>query len=250
MKPAYLLAISLWTTCFCSLATADNPDPNKILDQARALAAEGKYEEALQKHLWYHENAVKIDPSNSGVRRSFALAYWVELGEKYPKAKEALLAIRDKDAKAINEGRGSIDLFRDVRAINDELNEKPKTVALFKVIHDKHPDLAKLCYPSAEKDLAAGREYKIAISYIPDPLKRFDQIKERRELTLRRASGDSHRKEFAESSFTEDSCRLIEILVGGGRKPDAERVRERALTVRDDPKIREAVDKAANSQNK
>ena len=36
-------------------------------------------------------------------------------------------------------------------------------------------------------------------------------------------------KDYAEKSFVEQTCRLIEILVGAGRKEDAEGVREQAL---------------------
>ena len=111
----------------------------------------------MQKHLWFHENALKYTPSLAGVRLSFALDYWIELGKKYPKAKEALVSIRDKNTKAFSEGNGTVALFHDVRAINDNLNERSKTVALFKMLHEKFPELAKACYQFAEKDLAEQR---------------------------------------------------------------------------------------------
>jgi serine/threonine protein kinase/uncharacterized RDD family membrane protein YckC len=223
----------------------------KVLNEARTLAQQGKYEEALQKHLWFHENALKHMPALVGVRLSYALADWIKLGEKYPKAKGALVAIRDQNVKTISEGNGSFQLFHDVVAINSCLNEEPKTVELFKTLHEKQPDLAKACYHVSEKELAARREYQICISYIPDPLKRFDRIRKMRELNLKLAKDNRPQlRDYAERSFVEETSRLIEILVGAGRKADAEKVQEQALAVRDDPGIREAVEKAVQRQKK
>jgi hypothetical protein len=226
------------------LAVADDPDPLGVLNEAETLAQQGKYEEALEKHLWFHENALKHDPAMRGVRLSFALSDWVKLGHKYPKAREALVAIRDDNTKSISEGLGSIDLFHDVASINRYLEEAPKTVELFKTLHEKHHRLAEQCYRVAEKYLAARREYTLCASYIPDATKRFDRIREFRERNLEIAKDERVlMKEHAEKMFAEETCRLIEILVGAGRKQDAESVRERALAVRDDRKLRDAIEK-------
>ena len=73
----------------------------------------------------------------------------------------------------------------------------------------------------------------------------------KRELNLKSAQDNRpHMKKYAEEWFVEEACRLIEILVGVGRKPDAEKVREQALAVHDDPAIRESVDKAVQRQQK
>ena len=231
---------------FCgTLAVADDPDPQEVLNEASTLARQGKYEEALEKHLWFHENALKLQPAMSGVRLSFALSSWVDLGQKYPKAREALVAIRDGDAEAIREGRGTFELFHDVASINGYLEEEPKTVELFKTLHEKHPRLAERCYLVAEKDLAARREYTLCASYIPDATERFERLKEMRELQLKMDKDKRLRmKEYAEKSFVEQTSRLIEILVGAGRKEDAESVREQALEVRDDRRFRDAIEKA------
>lgn len=244
MKSIYLMTALSWACFCCTFALADDPDPQKVLNEAQTLARHGKYEEALEKHLWFHENALKHRPSMTGVRLSFALSYWVELGHRYPKAREALVAIRDKNTEAIREGRGFVDLFHDVASINGYLEEEEKTVELFKTLDEKHHRLAERCYIVAEKDLAARRKYMLCASYIPDASERFDRIKEMRERQLSMAKDERLRmKEYAEKSFVEVTCRLIEILVGAGRKEDAESVRERALAVRDDRKLRDAIEK-------
>jgi hypothetical protein len=248
MKSVQLLMTLVWMLC-CAVATAE--DPGKVLEEARSLREQGKYEEALQKHLWFHENALNQDSSWYGVRLSFALSDWIQLGEKYPAARKALVSIRDKNVKAITEGKGAFDLFHDLTAINEYLKEEPKTVELFKTIHQKYPELAEQCYHVAEGNLVRQREYKICIVYIPEPLKRFEGIREMRERTLKRVKKDNPElKAFAEEAFVDETGRLVEILVGVGRKQDAGKVRERALAVRDDRQVRDALDRALQSRKK
>ena len=242
---------ALWLACFCTSAAANEPDPREVLNEARDLARQAKYEEALQKHLWFHENALKHQPSMTGVRLSFALAYWIELGEQYPQARQALVAIRDKTNTAIREGNGSFELFHDVSAINGYLKEAPKTVELFKILHERLPDLAKRCYPAVEEELAAQGDYKLCSGYIPDPFARFDRIKRNRELALQLFKDHPPElKHHADKQFAEKTCSLIEILVGAGRQPEAVKIRDVALAVRDDPAIRQAVETAVDRQKK
>src|SRR5690349_10482282 len=99
MKTAFIFAGLLTAFVWNGFAHAEDQDPQAVLNEARQLAQAGKYEEALAKHLWYHENALRIQPSQLGVRVSFALAAWRDLGEKFPKAHDALVGIRDEDAK-------------------------------------------------------------------------------------------------------------------------------------------------------
>ena len=62
---------------------------------------------------------------------SSALSDWVELGQRYPKAKQALLDIRDSDTREFVEGRGNPKLFWELADIDAALGEKDYTYALF-----------------------------------------------------------------------------------------------------------------------
>ena len=64
-----------------------NPNPDKILREAQDDARAGRYPDALAKHVWFHENALTYAPAMYGVRLSFALSYWVNLGNLYPPAR-------------------------------------------------------------------------------------------------------------------------------------------------------------------
>jgi predicted Ser/Thr protein kinase len=130
-----------------TLAPGAKPDLQQILSEAQALTAGGKYEESLQRHLWFHRHALEFDPGMSAVRLSFALSYWTELARRYPKAKQALIEIRDHDASEVRAGRGYFDLFMEVESINGCLQDEAATLALFKVIEREDPQLANQCAP-------------------------------------------------------------------------------------------------------
>src|SRR5258705_11073209 len=96
-----------------------NIDPSQVFREARNLDKMGAYAEALEKHLWFHENALVHDPSLYGVRLSFALRHWVKLGDLYPPARAALESVRDVKTIALREGSLDRELFQDVASINE-----------------------------------------------------------------------------------------------------------------------------------
>jgi len=226
-----------------TVARADDPNPQQALNEARTLAGAGKYEESLAKHFWFHKNALATEPSLSGVRLSFALTDWVKLGKKYPPARDALVAIRDDDARAFEEGRGSFELFHDLSSIDGYLDDRPRTIATFKVVAAKDRKLAETCYIVAEKELLAARDFATCGEFIPDSIARLDRITANREgLVKFAAQGHPQMRQVAEDNFVEEVVRVIKILEGAGRRPEALEVRNRAILVRDVPAIRGAID--------
>jgi hypothetical protein len=210
------------------------------LHEARALAAKGRYEEALTKHLWFHEHALDDGPGLAGVRLSFALSDWVALGKQYPPARDALIAMRDEKARAIESGAGSASwtLFNDVRAINGYLDEHPRTVALFLELDERNPEAARQCYSAAEEALVAAGEYEVCAQYLGDPVERFEAIRALREMQLEIASENpllgspqSGLRLHAETHFVKHTRRVLAILEGAGRTTEAEHILELARTV-------------------
>src|SRR5258708_507286 len=76
--------------------TYTSVDVQRALEDAERFQREGKYAQSLERHIWYHQNALKYAPAQSGVRLSFALSDWAELGKVYPKALAALRSTRDE----------------------------------------------------------------------------------------------------------------------------------------------------------
>jgi hypothetical protein len=146
--------------------------------ELQRLIANGRYNEALQRCLAFH-NQFK----SAGLIR--LLPSWVELGRRYPKAKAALVEIRDRDARECSEGRGYYALFEEVSAINGALHQEDKTYELFIALRDKDPGVAQQCYALAEGLLMAKGEYQWCYDHMGEPQDRFDSFHKDvvRELT-------------------------------------------------------------------
>jgi hypothetical protein len=224
-------------------------DPKAALHDAVLLMRQGQHAQSLQKLLWFHDHALEHNVALGGVRLSFALSYWMELAKVYPEAMQALIAVRDKKATALAGGEGAFELFQDVAAINRTLGEQAKTVALFKWLLQTAPELAQHCFSIAQADLVEQSEYEVCSRCIPDPLAHIEQARMLRQISLELADenpalGASPLRGYAEQRFAGEVCRMIAILVGAGRRQEAERVRDLALTVSDDDDFREALDQA------
>ncbi|MGA2281434.1 MAG: DUF4019 domain-containing protein [Verrucomicrobiota bacterium] len=250
-------------------APGEKPDMSKILEEAKNLMAQDKYEEALQRHIWYHNHALEFDQGQTGVRLSFALADWIELGRHYPKAKQALIEIRDRDTQKLLNGKGYFNLFMDVHSINQYLGDDDATYALFKSIEQCEPQLAQQCYFVVENLLVQKGEYETCRKYMGDPQFRFDSIRRTYEAELQsgqrladvqqrtkqqiaemnRQRGWTNRPAFsppdtlammkksAEDRFVGQVRQWIEILVATGHKSDAEKIHDQALAILDDPRL-------------
>ena len=152
----------------------EKPDLRKILEEANNLTATDHFEEALQRDLWYHGHAQEFGGSASDYS---LLSQWVELGRRYPKAKQALVNIRDKDTREITEGRGYAEIFHEVQAINGELQDDDATYALFNTVRDSDPMLADQCFYYLQDLLVAKGEYQWCLKHLGDPQERFDSIR-------------------------------------------------------------------------
>jgi tetratricopeptide (TPR) repeat protein/predicted Ser/Thr protein kinase len=247
-----------------TLAPGEKPDVNKIWNDAKDLMEQGKYEDSLQRHLWYFNHALEYDQGQTGVRLSFALSQWVELGRRYPKAKQALLEIRDRDTQLLASGQGYANLFSDVNSINNYLGQDDATVALFKTIYQTDNRLAKECYFWAENLLIQHGEYELLLNCIGDPQARFESARQgfamqiqsqQRMAELRKQypapplPGGAFRPpdmgQLATNNFAGQVCKLVEILVATGHQADAEKIRDQAVTVLDDARLKSSVNDAA-----
>ena len=240
-----------------TLLPGEKPDVSKIWNDARDLMEQGQYEEALQRHLWYFNHALEYDPGQTGVRLSFALSQWVELGRRYPKAKLALLEIRDHDAQLLASGQGYARLFQDVDAINNYLGQEDATLALFKTMYANDPKLASECFYYAENLLLKKGEYELLFKCVGDPQAHFESARRGFEVQIesqqRRAemrkqhpmpAGVPAPPDFgklATNNFVRQVCKLVEILVATGHQSDAEKIQNEAVAVLDDARLKAAV---------
>jgi tetratricopeptide (TPR) repeat protein len=165
-----------------TLWPGEKPELRKILDEAEKLTATAHFEEALQRYLWYGGHAREFGGSASDYS---LLSQWVELGRRYPKAKQALMKIRDQAAHAFQDGGGYSELFQKVAGINAQLQDDEATYALFKSIQDQDPSLAQQCYFYAESLLVKHGDYELCINCMGDPQQKYDTARHSLEMGRR-----------------------------------------------------------------
>jgi len=230
---------------FTNLLLAETLDMQQYMRDTEALVKQGEYEKALERTLWFHENALKHEPGMFGVRLSFAMGDWMELAEKYPPAMKAMHKVRDEKTAKLKSGKGNFNLFMDVNAFNRTLKEEDKTIALFRLLDGKQPDLAKKCWTVAKQIVIKNKDYDLADKYLGNLLTEFDEIKERYEMMVSRSDknrpGYSHLKNLNENRFVEQTLLLIETAQALKESDTAKEIKQRALKVLDDRRLRKAL---------
>ena len=250
------LALSMCIVAGCSRQPSqqwtppEHPSPREILNEASADAEAKRYESALAKHVWYHENALKIEPAQYGVRLSFALISWVELGELYPPALEKLRSIRDKDESTMQEGETSEERFHDVAAINKYLGEDTKTTELFVWLDQNNRNFAKSVYSVAQPSLIRAKKFDLCGRYL-DPEVSFKRMLE--QYTLHKEAGGasdfkSRRLEFGRKKFTNSVATLVALLTVNGRSDEAAKIATIAEGELDDPEFKVVLARAKDGE--
>jgi|HubBroStandDraft_1064217.scaffolds.fasta_scaffold310680_1 hypothetical protein len=163
----------LQSEIICSVSA---PDPKEVLRQARQLVKSHQGSAALEKYIWFHDHALDAGMSLCGVRLSFAISEWVDLGEVYPPARRALESVRDAKTESLMQGTYDVSLFRDVASINRALGQVERTRDLFKTIAGADRGVAEKCFHIALESLAHTKEFGLARSFMPDPRKEIDHF--------------------------------------------------------------------------
>ncbi len=243
------VVLLLWSQ---SMSIADdwtppkNPDPSRILDEAQDDARNGRNKAALAKHIWFHNNALKHNRALYGVRLSFALSYWGNLGKKYPPALTELRKIRDKAAESVLKGNTPRESFRDFAAINEQLRENGETAELFSQLDRKKPKVAKTVYFIAQPALIDAKQYKLCARYV-DPKKDLETMIKTYRAGLERSKipklGKRH-LEIVNRLFTRDAATLVALLAVTDMKDAAEQIANSAKKVRDDMAFHRVLDEA------
>ena len=116
-------------------------DPPKWLRLAEEWRDAGRFADALRAHEYYHDNALLVHGgSQYGVRLSFALSDWVDLGRLYPPARKALDRRR---AQAATKGLGpppDREMFHEALAIDEARRDDRASLELIDAFEAACPD--------------------------------------------------------------------------------------------------------------
>jgi hypothetical protein len=254
MAPLPVFALSLAVAAAAAVNAAPPPDLLKFRQDTQALVREGKYPEALGRQMWFHEHAHEIDPGLAGVRLSFALSDWKELGDVYPPARAALVANRDRKTRHLLDTGEDWDGFQEVTAINRVLGQPQKTVELFQRIGERYPELARRAWNVAEDAVLAARRYDLARPYLTDPVEEFRDLRElyQEMKKVERSVPVPLLARLGRNPIEEDfvvrSVQLIQAALALDQRGGAEQVQREALAVIPDRRLREALPSSGGVQ--
>ena len=227
-----------------------SPDPSAILHEAVDDARNGHYALALTKHNWYHDNALKHQPSQYGVRLSFALRYWHELASKYPPAMNKLHALRETAANNAIAGIETHESFHDAYALDRVIGDSNASRDLFHQLHENNPSSAKTVYHIAQPVLVAFGDYDICNQHL-DPDTAVDRIIELFQFHQNRPSPETDsrfHREFAENNFRNESATVIALLAVSDELDMAQNLANRILEQWDHKSVRDIIDRALNGE--
>ena len=209
---------------------SETTDPDQVLDEALSDRAAGRYETALKKHVWYHENALKHRPSLVGVRLSFALAYWRELADQYPPALAKMMEFRDAAEERVRADEEGFDAFMEAESLNRYLEADDRTVELFAWLDSNKPPLAQRVYSIALDSLVAEKEFDLCSKYIDaaDHYERLVRSFRHSQEFARQNSESGDDIEDDARIFTYKTAQLVAILVNAGRSDEADTIAAQA----------------------
>jgi len=225
----------------------EKPNPQAILDEAMADARAGRYEDALQKHRWFHDNALKLDRSYGGVRNSFALSSWFELARKYPPAAEALVALRAKALEDTRSGKDPAATFGDYAAINRAMGEERATVDAFAALEARDPAAAKRAFRRAEDALINEGKLETVGRYIV-PREELELASKSYWAMRSQRRGAPDYDTMVERFFATASGRIVAVLVKLGRKEEADEMHKIAIRVSSSELMKDTLGRALQGE--
>lgn len=246
----FLLVVSLFVTSCAQREDSPNKtskveqttytsaDVKQALDDAERFTREGNYEQALERHIWYHENALKYAPSQYGVRLSFALSDWVELGKSYPKALDALRHTRDEALATYRRDPTDSLNFGEVMSIDFALDDLQSAKSLF--YEGRKNGVNQSLLPQVDRIVAAG-ELTWASDAIGDPSRKLEEIRSQREMLASTLRDHPDNAIDLNNMYSKQIAGLVKTVAKVKGLPAALDLQKKALKILDSPEIRNAL---------
>ncbi len=235
----YTLALLLGAA---RVSAADSTELQAALTAAQQLAKDGKFTEALEKHVWYHGNS--RNTSHGGVRLSFAMADWKNLADQFPPAKEKLFQLREEAEQAVLAGRGGFIEFTEIAAIDRTYDQEKKSYELFRKLAEASPETAKNCYYGARDLLAKQKDYTLFLKFGPPLEQQFHMLERNWKSDAQYAKANPTTNYDFQKSSLRYVLQLIEVLVGTGQLEKAVELQKKALEFTQDKSLETAVEDA------
>lgn len=211
-------------------------DPASELDDARINVKNVRYSEALKNYVWFFNNSTEIEPAMFGVKHSYCVGEWRELGNLY---KPALLAYREellKRQKKLLNGSDSWKLFMEFDALCQYDGKKNEVIKVFMNYHkgkNQNKEFAEKIFNPIKEDLLALEFYNICSEYTKDPIRKADQIIYLHRLNVEfeeKSDNQCDNNSFAEDSYISDSSYLLTVLKKTNRNEEFKQVKKKLIS--------------------
>lgn len=147
----------------------------KSLQLAREHRKAGRYPEALEEYHWFFDNALEHRPSYYGVRLSYCLAEWHDVGKKYRPALDRLeLVGRESLERFLSSGDD--EKFHDFQAIFAELSDTQEVMETFVMLDEQQPELAKQAWRYSKKYFIRAEAWDLCSKYLTKPTYECDTL--------------------------------------------------------------------------
>ena len=203
---------------------------HKALADARALFKEKEYAKALERYEYFFDHALEEAKSLYGVRLSYCLDEWAELGSKYAPAL-ARLRIKAEEAHELLLRTRNPERFHDYIAICGYLKRGAAPVELFLTLHPSDPELAKSMVRFIWDELVDAKQWNVCAAYLGDPgsnyalaLKKFD-----RSMAISDENPSFGGTEFNEQIdgwYVRDVTNIVRVLANSGEAASARAILE------------------------
>lgn len=206
--------------------------PKESLHLGRKLYNAARYAEALVEYEWFFENATSIEPSYHGVRLSYCLAEWHDLGKVYD---PALKRLKEKQQESFQDflSSGDRQKFNDFESISVELGDTKLVIEKFLLLDREHKEIAPNAWLYARGHFFKEEDWKICGKYLTDPEGECKNLLNKFLSTM-----ELHIKEpglFGDDKpivrwLIEDSHYVLRTLKNSGRKAEEEEALRRIVS--------------------
>ncbi|MES2069316.1 MAG: hypothetical protein V4488_03135 [Pseudomonadota bacterium] len=205
----------------------------RILDQARQAVREQDYALALEHYEWFFDHALDEDQASLyGVRLSYCLDEWAQVGEKYAPARARLEQKRAESIQQLELTRQA-KKFHDFIALCRYTGMPALPVQQFLEYHRSDRELAREIYTFIREQLMAAGQWEVCGAYIEDADGQYAEALELFDISIAYARknaslGVDDMEQRIEDMYVNKATYLVTVLSHTRRTEEAQRICERA----------------------
>ena len=147
-------------------------DPRVILNEARNAYKDKNYSIALSKYQWFYDNSIEINKSFYGVRLSYCLNEWADLGKIYKPANEALIELKETTLSSFKE-KLSQEAFHEYSCICGYLECSNEAYEEFLPLHKSNNNLAAKLFTYVYEYCASNKQWELCKKYLGNGHKQY-----------------------------------------------------------------------------